>query len=209
MKRTQRRVWMLCVGAAAAGSLAGSAQGQAPASPSAPAQQAAPAEGRQGRGQQQRPLIDAQNLRMPADARDPHATVPVFGAPSSEGYYIVGQHYNPKQVSRPHYHDKDRWVTVVSGTWYTGEGDVYRPETMVPLKPGSVMFHPAGFHHYDGAMDDQEVLLLIAGYGPVSTVQSEVDAQGNPVRRGGGGGGARRGGAPAGPTGAPAPEGRQ
>jgi len=140
---------------------------------------------------------------MPAESRDEHTSVAVFGSQSSEGYYIVSQHFGPHQTSRPHYHDKDRWVTVVKGTWYTGEGDVYKPETMIPLTPGSVMFHPAGNHHYDGSTGDGEVLLLIAGYGPVTTVQTEVDEQGNPVSRGGG---ANRGRGAAPPAGAPAPE---
>jgi quercetin dioxygenase-like cupin family protein len=141
---------------------------------------------------------------MQADAPDPHATTTVFGSQSSEGYYIVRQHFAAHQTSRPHYHDKDRWVTVLSGTWYTGEGDVFKPETMVPLKPGSIMYHPANMHHYDGSMDDQEVLLQIVGYGPVSTVQTEVDDKGNPVTRPARG----RGAAPAGDANPPAPSGR-
>ena len=70
---------------------------------------------------------------------------------------------------------------VVKGTWYTGEGDVFKPETMVPIKAGGFMFHPAGYHHYDGSMDDNEVIVQLMGYGPVTTVQTEVDAKGDPT----------------------------
>ena len=42
------------------------------------------------------------------------------------------------------------------------------------------MFHPAGFHHYDGAKDE-EVTVQIMGMGPVKTVQTEVDEKGRPV----------------------------
>ena len=175
---------LTALGAIALGTASGTARSQAPSTPAPAPPSAAPAA--QGRGPAPRPLIDAQHLRMMADQRDPHVSVPVFGSERAEGYYINGTHFGPHQTSRPHYHDKDRWITVVSGTWYTGEGDVFRPETMIGLKPGSVMYHPAGFHHYDGSIDDGEVQLLIAGYGPVTTVQTEVDAQGNPVRRGGG-----------------------
>jgi hypothetical protein len=54
---------------------------------------------------------------------------------------------------------------VVKGTWYTGEGDVSKPETMVPIKgaAGGFMFHPAGYHHYDGSMDDNEVIVQLMG----------------------------------------------
>jgi quercetin dioxygenase-like cupin family protein len=190
MKLSPQVTWTVCaIGVAVIGMTSGRAGGQAPAPQSAPAPAAAP----QGRGRGMPPLIDATHLRMPVEARDPHNTVAVFGSERGEGYYIVGQHFAPHRTSRPHYHDKDRWITVISGTWYTGEGDVFRPETMVGLKPGSVMYHPAGMHHYDGSNDDQEVQLLIAGYGPVTTVQTEVDAQGNPVRGGRAGRGAAAG----------------
>ena len=70
---------------------------------------------------------------------------------------------------------------VIKGTWYTGEGDVFRPDKMVPVKAGGIMFHPAGLHHYDGSMDDSEVIVQLMGYGPVNTVQTEVDEKGNPI----------------------------
>src|SRR5215212_3381518 len=36
-------------------------------------------------------------------------------------------------------------------------------------------------YHYDGSMDDSEVIVQLMGYGPVTTVQTEVDEKGNPV----------------------------
>ena len=43
------------------------------------------------------------------------------------------------------------------------------------------MFHPAGLHHYDGSVDDNEVIVQLMGYGPVSSIQTEVDEKGNPI----------------------------
>jgi hypothetical protein len=83
-------------------------------------------------------------------------------------------------MTRPHYHDQDRWVTVIKGTWWTDEGDVYRPDKAVGMKAGGFMFHPKGLHHYDGAKDE-EAIVQIMGMGPVETVQTEVDANGKPV----------------------------
>ena len=80
----------------------------------------------------------------------------------------------------PHYHDQDRYVTVLKGTWWTGAGDVYKPETMTPIRAGGFLFHPAGYHHYDGARDE-EVIVQIIGMGPVQTVRTEVDEKGQPV----------------------------
>jgi quercetin dioxygenase-like cupin family protein len=68
-------------------------------------------------------------------------------------------------MSRPHYHPDERYVVVLRGTWYTGEGDAFAPDKTIPLKPGDYMRHPAGGHHYDGGLDE-ETLVAISGYGP-------------------------------------------
>ena len=97
------------------------------------------------------------------------------------GFYVYRNRFGPHATSKPHYHDKDRWVTVIKGTWYGGEGDVFNPDSMIGIKTGGFQYHPAGFHHYDGSCDDQEVIVQIMGYGPVSTIQTEVDAKGAPA----------------------------
>jgi quercetin dioxygenase-like cupin family protein len=125
-----------------------------------------------------KPLVDAAHLRM-----NPEQTLTggsVFGDPSQAGVYVYRNRFGPGQTSRPHYHDRDRWVTVIKGTWWTDEGDVFRPDKMVPIKAGGFMFHPAGLHHYDGAKDE-ETIVQIMGIGPVKTVQTEVDEKGQPV----------------------------
>lgn len=135
------------------------------------------------------PVVDAKNLRMMDDALPTGG--PVFGNSSQPGMYITRNRFAAGNTSRPHFHDQDRWVTVIKGTWWTGEGDVFRPETMIPIKAGGMMYHPAGYHHYDGAKDE-DVIVQIMGMGPVRTTQTEVDANGQPVS--GRGGAAGRGG---------------
>ena len=100
----------------------------------------------------------------------------VMGDPATPGWYVSRTRFAAGTGTRPHYHDQDRYVTVISGTWWTGAGDVYKPETMVPIKAGGFMFHPAGYHHYDQARDE-DVVVQIMGMGPVKTVRTEVDAQ--------------------------------
>jgi hypothetical protein len=78
-----------------------------------------------------------------------------------------------KRCRSPHFHDKERLVTVIKGTWYTGEGDVYDPARTIPVKTGGFMLHPAGMHHYDGAKDE-EVIVQIIGMGPVATTSTET-----------------------------------
>ena len=68
-------------------------------------------------------------------------------------------------MSRPHYHPDERHAIVLRGTWYTDEGDVFRPQQAIPMKVGDYMRHPAGGHHYDGALDE-EVIVAISGMGP-------------------------------------------
>ena len=92
----------------------------------------------------------------------------IQGDPSKPGVYVVRAKFSPGTMTRPHWHPEDRYVSVVSGTWYTGEGDAFEPDKTVALKPGSFMLHPAKAHHYDGAKDE-EVIVQIIGIGPSNT----------------------------------------
>ena len=128
-------------------------------------------------GQQSAPaLVDASHLRMQPESAEAafgnEVQVTVFGDPAKPGLYAIRRRFKPGEMSRPHYHDKERLVTVIKGTWYTGEGDVFDPARTTAVKTGGFMLHPAGFHHWDGAKD-QEVIVQIIGMGPVSTVNTE------------------------------------
>ncbi|HYJ93209.1 MAG TPA: cupin domain-containing protein, partial [Vicinamibacterales bacterium] len=80
-------------------------------------------------------------------------TAIVEGDPSKPGYYLTINHFPAGVMSRPHYHPDERYIIVLRGTWYTDEGEVFRPNQTVPLKPGDFMRHPKGGPHYDGALD--------------------------------------------------------
>lgn len=92
----------------------------------------------------------------------------ISGDPSKPGLYVIRAKFSPGAMTRPHWHPEDRFVTVMQGTWYTGEGDTFDPDKTVPLKAGSFMMHPAKAHHYDGARDE-EVIVQIVGIGPSGT----------------------------------------
>jgi quercetin dioxygenase-like cupin family protein len=128
-------------------------------------------------GQQSTPaLVDASHLRMQSDAAEAafgkEVQITVFGDPAKPGLYAIRRRFKPGEMSRPHYHDKDRLVTVIKGTWFTGEGDVFDPAKTTAVKTGGFMFHPANFHHWDGAKDE-EVIVQIIGMGPVQTINTE------------------------------------
>jgi quercetin dioxygenase-like cupin family protein len=138
-----------------------------------------------GRAQQAAPrpaLVDPTHRRMQADAAEGalanQVQVNVFGDPSKPGLYAIRRRFKPGEMSKPHYHDQDRLVTVIKGTWYSGEGDAFKPDATTPVRPGGFMLHPAGLHHFDGAKDE-EVIVQIIGMGPVKTV--DVDEKGRPT----------------------------
>jgi hypothetical protein len=141
------------------------------------------------------PILTRDHLRFQPE--DIPMGGPVFGDASKPGMYVTRNRFAAGTGSRPHYHDQDRWVTVIKGTWWTAEGDLYQPDKMTAIKPGGMMFHPAGLHHYDGAKDE-DVIVQIMGMGPVQTIQTEVDEHGQAVTRGRGGDAGRgRGAQPA------------
>jgi len=119
--------------------------------------------------------MTADHKRLQPEEAYSDTNVTLFGDPNKPGMYIIRNHFKSGTMSHPHYHDQDRFVTVIKGTWWTGDGDKFAPETAVPIKAGGMMFHPAGYHHYDGSKPGTEdVIVQIMGMGPVKTVQTEV-----------------------------------
>jgi hypothetical protein len=76
-------------------------------------------------------LVDPSHLRLQPEAAEGafgnDVQLTVFGDPAKPGLYAIRRRFKPGEMSRPHYHDKERLVTVIKGTWYTGEGDVFDP----------------------------------------------------------------------------------
>jgi quercetin dioxygenase-like cupin family protein len=111
------------------------------------------------------------------DAGEPLSGV-IFGDPNKPGIHITRNRFLPGQGSTPHYHDEDRYITVIKGTWWVALGpdsDVYDPAKMIPMKTGSFLFEPAYGHHYDGAKDE-EVIVEILHMGPSKTIPVEKPA---------------------------------
>ena len=49
------------------------------------------------------------------------------GDPAKPGMYIVLTRWTAHHMSHPHFHPNDRFITVVSGTWWVGTGTKYDP----------------------------------------------------------------------------------
>jgi len=94
----------------------------------------------------------------------------LFGDPSKPGLYgvltkwLAGNHF-----SKPHFHPNDRFITVISGTWWVGTGPNFDPANgTVPMPAGSFVTHYAKQVHWDGAKDVDAVLLIV-GEGPATS----------------------------------------
>ena len=94
----------------------------------------------------------------------------LFGDPTKPGPYGVmvrwtaGNHF-----SKPHFHPNDRFITVISGTWWVGSGPNFDPENgSVPMPAGSFVTHYGKQVHWDGAKDTDAVLMIV-GDGPATS----------------------------------------
>jgi hypothetical protein len=76
-------------------------------------------------------------------------------------------------MSRPHFHQNDRYIYVISGTWWVGTGTKYDPDSTVPMSPGTYVTHYAKGIHYDGAKD-ADCVIEIVGMGPATSTPAEV-----------------------------------
>ena len=101
----------------------------------------------------------------------------LVGDPSKPGLYVVlnkwlkGDHF-----SRPHFHPNDRFITVVKGTWWVGSGGTFDPNATVPMPAGTFVNHWAKGVHYDGAKDE-EAIILIVGIGPAASTPFVAGSQ--------------------------------
>jgi len=101
------------------------------------------------------------------------ATAVVHGDPTKPGLYIVLYRWHAHHMSHPHFHPNDRFITVISGTWWVGTGTKFDPDSTVPMPAGSFVTHFGKQIHYDGAKD-QDCVLEIVGEGPATSTPAEV-----------------------------------
>ena len=118
------------------------------------------------------------SIKLPKDipwVASPSGSVQAIlaGDPEKPGLYAVLTKWTPHHMSRPHYHPNDRFVTVISGTWWVGTGSKYDPDSTKPIPAGSFVTHAGKQIHYDGAKDG-EVILEIVGMGPATSTPAEV-----------------------------------
>ena len=95
-------------------------------------------------------------------------TATVQGDPSKPGIYIQLLRWHAGNMSRPHSHSTERYIYVISGTWWIGTGPKYDPDSTYPVPAGTYVVDRANELHYDGAKD-ADCVLEIVGMGPMTT----------------------------------------
>ena len=121
----------------------------------------------------------AMTFRLPKDLGfDPKQTkgtqkIVLFGNPDKPGSpYEILQKWYPHSMSRPHFHITDRYVYVVSGTWWVGSGPKFDPDHTYPAPAGSFVHQYARELHYDGAKDEP-CILIVSGIGPARLIPAD------------------------------------
>jgi hypothetical protein len=113
-----------------------------------------------------------EDIKFVRNAAGTQETAVLFGDPTKEGPYVIRLRWLPGNMSRPHFHPNDRFFVVISGTWWLGTGEKYDPNSTVPVKAGTYVFHRGKEIHYDGAKDEPAV-IQVWGMGPTTSTPAE------------------------------------
>jgi hypothetical protein len=105
---------------------------------------------------------------------------PLFGDVNKPGPYALLLKWLPGNMSRPHFHEKTRYITVLSGHWWVSSSNVFDPSKTYPLPPGTLVQDVANTVHLDGAKNET-VVLEIMGDGTAPNI--DVDETGKPTSR--------------------------
>jgi hypothetical protein len=101
-------------------------------------------------------------------------TAVVVGDPTKPGFYAVYNKWTKgNHFSHPHFHPNDRYIVVLQGTWWVGTGPKFDPDHgSTPMPAGSFVTHYGKQVHWDGAKDEDAVLLIM-GEGPATATEVE------------------------------------
>jgi hypothetical protein len=117
-------------------------------------------------------FITPENIKWVMNAAGTNETAVLFGDPEKPGPYVIRLRWLPGNMSRPHYHQNDRFFVVISGTWWLGTGEKFDPDSTVPAPAGSYVIHKAKQVHYDGAKKEPAV-IQVWGMGPATSYPAE------------------------------------
>jgi quercetin dioxygenase-like cupin family protein len=106
--------------------------------------------------------------------------VVIYGVPTKPGLSIILLKFPPNFRVPPHAHPVQSIVTVLSGTYYSGEGDKFDPDKLRMFPAGSVLSEPVNAPHFAQTRED-EVILQVTLVEPSAT--QYVDPADDPRKR--------------------------
>jgi len=117
-------------------------------------------------------FVTPDNIKWVRNAAGTNETAVLFGDPEKPGPYVIRLRWLPGNMSRPHFHQNDRFFVVISGTWWLGTGETFDPNSTVPVPAGTYVIHKAKQPHYDGAKGEPAV-IQVWGMGPATSYPAE------------------------------------
>lgn len=92
----------------------------------------------------------------------------ISGDPQKEGApFVLRLKFNDGSKVPPHWHPVDEHVTVISGTFFMGEGEKFNESAAHEMKAGSYALMPKETRHF--AWVKGETVIQIHGTGPFKT----------------------------------------
>lgn len=116
--------------------------------------------------------IPLDKIQWKENAAGTNANAILYGDLSKPGPYAYFVKWKAGNMSRPHFHPNDRFIAVLSGTWWVGSGPKFDPDATVPMPAGTYVVHYGKGIHYDGAKQG-DAILLIHGMGPATSTPAE------------------------------------
>jgi hypothetical protein len=108
--------------------------------------------------------------RDPTNAAPNNQTI-LHGDPTKAGgIYVYINKFKPGRFGTPHYHPKDRFITVIEGAGWRGTGNIVDPAHARRLPKGSFSIDHALKVHWDGTKEESGA-YLISGDAPATNIE--------------------------------------
>ena len=118
------------------------------------------------------PMVFGKDIHWKGESGERSAAL--FGDPSKPGIYGVLIQWEPGHNSKPHFHSTDRYIYVVSGSWWVSSSTHYDPSKMYPIPAGTFVTDIKNTIHWDGARAETgPVVLMLVGEGPMTSERYE------------------------------------
>jgi len=116
------------------------------------------------------PMIFGKDIPWKGETGEHSAAL--FGDPNKPGIYGVLIKWDPGHNSKPHFHSTDRYIYVVSGTWWVSSSTHYDPSKMYPIPAGTYVTDIKDTIHWDGAKAETgPCILMLVGEGAMHSTR--------------------------------------